>query len=132
MALRDIYLRLSLEHDFVPVEHVILSAGASLAYFWYPSSEYWNSPAVGGYGDDHRGLSDVVGSIGFTTDVWPAFTPTLALNVVYVPDQDFDRVWGRDQNVHVCVTAGVSYAWSWGERSPGGGAGLPGSPPGAM
>jgi hypothetical protein len=81
-------------------------------YFWYPSSEYWNSPAVGGHGDDYRGLSDIVASIRATTDVWSRFTPHASLNVAFVPDQDFYRVWGKDQHFHVWATVGVSYRWS--------------------
>ena len=111
-AYEDIYLRLSVRHAFEPLEHLTLTASGSIAYFWYPSSEYWNSPAVGGNGDDYRGLSDIVGSIRATADVWSRFTPYASLNVAFVPDQDFYRVWGKDQRVHLWVTVGVSYSWS--------------------
>ncbi|MGH0037731.1 MAG: hypothetical protein ACQGVK_22100 [Myxococcota bacterium] len=108
----DIYLRFSLEHGFEPLEHLLVSTRGSIAYFWYPSSKYWNDPDEGGHGDDYRGLSDIVASIGLSTDYWRGFTPKLGLNVAYVPDRDFYRVWGRDQRWHAWVTAGVSYAWS--------------------
>jgi hypothetical protein len=114
ITFEDIYLRLSLRQNFEPLEHLILTASGSIAYFWYPSSEYWNSPDVGGHGDDYRGLSDIVGSIRATTDLWPRFTPYASLNVAFVPDQDFYRIWGRDQHVHVWVTVGVSYRWPLG------------------
>jgi hypothetical protein len=113
-ALSDIYLRLSVRHSFVPLEHLIVTPAASIAYFWYPSSEYWNDPAKGGYGDDFRGLSDIVGSLHATTDYWPRFSPYASLNLGIAPDQDFYRIWGRDQRVHVWVTVGVSYAWALG------------------
>jgi hypothetical protein len=57
-------------------------------------------------------VSDIVGSIRATTDVWSRFTPYASLNLAFVPDRDFYRVWGRDLRVHVWVTVGISYRWS--------------------
>lgn len=118
VALKDVYLRLSLRKEFEPFEHLGVSLGGSVAYFWYPSSEYWNSPAVGGNGDDYQGLSDVVATVGATTDYWSRFRPYLTLNGAYVPDRDFYRVWGEDQRWHAWVTVGLSYAWPLEDPPP--------------
>ena len=106
----DVYAQFSVSHTFAIAQNASLKLHASIAYFNYASSEQWNSPEVGGYGDDYRGISDITIGMKLSVSADSGVTVFGSWNYAYVPDEDFYMAnWYKEKH-HYWTTFGVTYS----------------------